>query len=281
MHKAFGLVVWTVPLALYSADALAWGLYTHVYFAQLLICSTPLADPRFRKAIQRFPELLLAGACLPDAALFNRFTSAPGLRSSHQWRIARRMLAEGTDDESRALAVGYASHLLADVIAHNYFVPEHEGRWFDCPVVTHAASEWAMDQHVAPQLRATPGALLAQHRGCLARQAARYLRCTERAAAGALWWLGHGERLLRGSGIPRTVRLCARGCDAAMARRFDHYISETSRCLAQIDRMIAGESPPWRAEPNRPHAVAIAPDETGAGTPLPRDLFEQVASRAS
>jgi hypothetical protein len=280
MRKAFGLLTWALPLAAYSADALAWGLYTHVYFAQLLIWAIPLADPCFRRAIQRFPELLLAGACLPDAALFNRFSGAPGLRSSHQWRIARRMLAEGPDDESRALAVGYASHLLADVIAHNYFVPEHERRWLDCPVVTHAASEWAMDHHVAPQLLATPGSLLARHRGCLARQTARFLRCTERAAAGALWWLGHGERLLRGSGIPRGMRGCAGAGDTDTARRFDHYISETARCLAQIDRVIAGESPPWRAEPSRPNPVVIAADENGAGALLPRDLF-QPAVRAS
>ena len=82
------------------------------------------------------------------------------------------------------------------------------------------------------------GTLLARHRACLARQAARFLRCSERAAAGALWWLGHGEQLLRGSGVPRTVRVCAGSGDAAMARRFDHYISETTRCLGQSDRRI-------------------------------------------
>ncbi len=28
---------WLIPLLLWSADAHAWGLYTHVYFAQLLL----------------------------------------------------------------------------------------------------------------------------------------------------------------------------------------------------------------------------------------------------
>lgn len=283
MRKAFGLLLWAVPLGIYSADALAWGLYTHVYFAQLLIWAIPLADARFRRAISRFPELLLAGACLPDTALFNRFASVPELRSSHQWSVARRMLADGFDDESRAVSLGYASHLLADVIAHNCFVPEHERLWFDCPVVTHAVSEWAMDEHVAPQLLATPGDLLRCHRACLARHAARYLRCTEKAAAGALWWLGHGERLLRATQVPRTVRLCARARDASMARRFDRYTSETARCLGQINRMIQGESPAWKAEPDRPLRTEVAPGPEGGadGPSLPRDLFEAAAARAS
>jgi hypothetical protein len=115
MQKLCTLLVWILPLAIHSGDALAWGLYTHVYFAQLLIWSIPLADPRFRRAVRQFPQLLLAGACLPDIALFNRQVGAPELRVTHQWQVARRMLADGQDDESRALAVGYASHLLAEL----------------------------------------------------------------------------------------------------------------------------------------------------------------------
>src|SRR5262245_31220316 len=279
MRKAYVLLVWAVPLGFYSADALAWGLYTHVYFAQLLIWAIPLADARFRHAIRRFPELLLAGACLPDTSLFTRFARVPELRSTHQWSIARRMLAHGQDDESRALAVGYASHLLVDVIAHNYFVPEHEKRWFDCPVVTHAASEWAMDAHVAPQLLATPGELLRRYRVRLARHAASYLKCTERAAAGALTWLDHGERFLRATGVPRTVRFAAGTCDASTRRRLDHYASETSRCLEQIDRVIAGEWPAWKAEPAR-RARTMGAFGRHNEVPLPRDLFRRAAGRA-
>src|SRR5262245_190824 len=113
MRKAFACLIWALPLAIYAGDALAWGLYTHVYFAQLLIFTIPLADGRFRHAIRRFPELLLAGACLPDTALFNRLARVPELRCTHQWSMARRMLAHSDDDEGRALSVGYASHLLA------------------------------------------------------------------------------------------------------------------------------------------------------------------------
>ena len=62
---------WFIPLLLWSADAHAWGLYTHVYFAQLLVWAVPLTDPRYRRAVKAFPRLVLAGACLPDLALLS------------------------------------------------------------------------------------------------------------------------------------------------------------------------------------------------------------------
>jgi zinc dependent phospholipase C len=266
MRKLRALIPWTLPLAIYSADALAWGLYTHVYFAQLLIWAIPLADPRFRRAVQRFPELLLAGACLPDTALMSRIAGAPELNTTHQWSGARRMLAGAEDDEALALAVGYASHLLTDIIAHNHFVPAHEGLWFDYPVLTHAACEWAMDAHVAPQLFALPGDLLTRYRSRLACHAAVFLRCPRRAAARALTCLGNGERFLRATCVPHAVRRGARALDKRTSRRFDYYAAETARRLTQINRLIAGDAPAWNPELDR--------SRDPRGRPLPRDLFQ-------
>jgi hypothetical protein len=266
-----------VPLALFSNDALAWGLYTHVYFAQLLIWVIPLADRRFRGAVQRLPELMLAGACLPDAALFSLCPGARALATTHQWSVVRRMLASASDDESRALTAGYASHLLADIIAHNHFVPAHERLWADYPVVTHAASEWAMDAHVARQLFVFPGDLLRRHGMRLARQAAAHFDCSVEAAARALRWLANGERLLRGSGVPRALRRGVAALDTRVSRRFDHYVSETARRLYQINRLIAGDMPAWNPQPEKPRAAGEAQPSLARGMThrllLPQDLF--------
>ena len=275
MAKLYVRVVWLLPLAIYAGDAAAWGLYTHVYFAQLLIWAIPLADPRFRRAIRRFPELLLAGACLPDTALFSRYAAAPELATTHQWSVARRVLAAGTDDESRALGAGYSSHLLTDVIAHNHFVPAHERLWFDYPVLTHAACEWAMDAHVGPQLFVFPGDLLRRHRARLAHHAAQWLGCNEAAARRALRWLGNGETVLRATRTPLAVQRCACAIDSRISRRFDYYISETARRLRQIDRLIAGDMPAWSPDPAPPSPSERALLVRGIQQPLPlpQDLF--------
>jgi len=277
MRNPLVLLAWTAPIAIYSSDALVWGLYTHVYFAQLLVWATPLADPRFRRAVRRFPELLLAGACLPDAALFSRCPGAQVLGTTHQWSAMQRMLATAGDDESLALAAGYASHLLADIIAHNHFVPEHERLWADYPVITHAVSEWAMDAHVAPQLFAFPAELLRRHGARLARQAAAQFDCSVEAAGRALRWLANGERLLRRSRVPHFLRRGVAALDTRIGRRFDRYVSETARRLCQINRLIAGEMPAWHAEPDRLRLAGTVDSSLvrrmTLGLALPRDLF--------
>lgn len=67
---------WTLalPLLAFVGDALAWGLQTHLFFAQHVLLLAPLADPAFRRAALRFPRRELAGivarrsACAEDTA---------------------------------------------------------------------------------------------------------------------------------------------------------------------------------------------------------------------
>jgi len=269
-------LAWLVPLALFSEDALAWGLCTHIYFTQLLIWAIPIADPRFRRAVARLPGLLLAGACLPDVSLFGRHIGAPGLNTTHQWSAAQRLLASARDDESRALALGYASHLLADIIAHNHFVPAHEQLWFDRPVMTHAAAEWAMDAYIAAHLFARPAELMRAHHARLGDYASAQFNCSGRAARRALAILGRGEALLRGSGLPHMLLKAARVMDPRVERRFRWYVNETAARLGQINRLIDGDAPVWRAELDEGAAARAQAPLLPAGVfarPLPQDFF--------
>ena len=160
--------LWSVPAVLFAGDALAWGLYTHVYFAQLLVWAVPLLDPALRRAVRRFPQRLMAGACLPDLALVGATARTRAFDASHRWESAHALLDAAHDDESRACAVGAMSHLWVDIIAHNHFVPAHEHLWWNVPMLTHAISEWAMDRHIARHLFRPQGA----GRGCKAAEAA-------------------------------------------------------------------------------------------------------------
>jgi len=271
--KLCARLAWLLPVALFSEDALAWGLCTHLYFSQLLIWAIPLADPRFRRAVARLPELVLAGACLPDVSLFGRHVNAPALGTTHQWSSARRMLDAAREDESRALALGYASHLLADIIAHNHFVPAHEQLWFDRPVVTHAASEWVMDAHIMPHLLARPADLMRRHQSRLADYAAEHLGCSRAAVRRALSCLKHGEALLRASRLPQALRAGARAADARLGRRLDWYVTETAARLGQINRLIEGDAPVWHPEIERPARAVPACAPGLLGAPLPQDFF--------
>lgn len=277
--------LWFLPLALTSADALAWGLDTHVYFAQLLLWAVPLADRRFARAAQAFPRLVLAGACLPDLSLVSGPARAPGLAATHGWPNAARLIAAAQSDAERALALGYAGHLLADVIAHNHFVPAHEHVWFDTPLLAHAVAEWTMDAYLRRHLFATPGQLLAGEAPRAGPFVDRSLGCRPGEAARAMGWLARGEGLLRGSRLPQALHAVARRADAQLQRRLDHYLRRTAERLRQIDRLLAGEQPWWAAEVSAPLARArlagCSPRVMLGRLALPQDFFQAPSTLAA
>lgn len=273
---------WWIPLLLWSADAQAWGLYTHVYFAQMLLWAVPLTDPRFRKAVSAYPRLVLAGACLPDLALWSERSWGEPFSTTHQWQRARKLLDDAKSDEEYALSLGFVSHLLVDVIAHNHFVPAHEKLWGNVPVLTHAACEWAMDMHIREQLFAEPGELMDAHRYELAEFVAQHFNCPQPIAARSIAMLAGAERLLRAS---RLSQLCHRGAqlfDSGMPRRFNYYLHQTGVRLAHIDRILTGEEPVWDANPHaddpaiRRRIELLRPRELRHRMPLPQDVFSEI-----
>lgn len=269
---------WSIPASLFAADALAWGLYTHVYFAQLLVWAVPLLDPSLRRAVRRFPQRLMAGACLPDLALVGATAGTGAFDASHRWDRAHALLAAADDDEARACAVGAISHLWVDIIAHNHFVPAHEHLWVNVPTLTHAVAEWAMDRHVARQLFRPPAALLRTD-DWLADYVARSFDCCPQTSRRALRQLAGAEALLRHSGLPTVLHGVGRVLDRRLAARFDYYVHEVTARLPQINRVLAGEMPAWMADcpppaQSRARIAAQAPERVACRLPLPVDLFE-------
>ncbi len=270
-------LLWLLPLLTTAADAWAWGLYTHVYFAQALVWLVPVAHPAFAAAARRFPRRVMAGACLPDLALVGPLLRHDAFDVSHDWSTAAEVLAAARSDEDRALALGFASHLLSDIYAHNHFVPAHEIVWADVPVATHAACEWALDHHVAPQLMATPRALLKSEQGAMAGWVAGRFGCRSATAYKAIGALAAADGLLRFSGLPQLAFHAGRLADPRTLRRFGHYLSHTTRHLGQMDRLIAGEAPRWLANPERHQAraeLAGMPSRLlRSRLPMPEDVF--------
>ena len=265
MHR-LRFLFWLPALMLTAENACAWGLYTHVWFAQSLLWLVPLADPRFRAAARKLPALVLAGACLPDLALVRGIARSEHLGDSHEWALAARQLEKAGslgDDRARALALGYASHLLTDIYAHNHFVPAHESVWADIPVATHACCEWALDHHVQGQLYATPALLLRREQPTIRAYLGEALDCPPDEADRLIATLSRAERCLRLSRLPAIAHATGRMADKRMLRRFNHYLDHTVRRLPQINALIAGERPEWEANPPRHLAHAAI-----AGQPL-------------
>ena len=234
---------WWCPLLLYSVDANAWGLFTHLYFAQSLIMSMPLLDPRLRSAIKKFPELLMAGACLPDLAVISK-----KFNSTHQWKQAERMLEIAQTEEEMAIAIGYASHLYIDVIAHNHFVPAHEALWKDESIVAHIASEWAMDAHIAKHIIHSPGQLLNRHLATISPLVANCFICSESQARNTLKQLAFADTLLRLVKLPQIINCVIRITDGDVNKTFGYYLIKTELALIDFNKALQGNHPAWEPE---------------------------------
>ena len=254
-----------LSLALFAPEALAWGLQTHLFYAQWALLALPLADPELRAAVRRLPRLVLAGACLPDLALAGKALGTPAFRRAHRWATLRRIAAAPRSDEERALAVGYASHLVVDVVAHQHFVPEHEARIARIEHVTHALAEWAMDDYLRQQVYVKVFDLLDEG---LAGFVAHQFRCEERLAARALRLLARADRALRASPVPRLCRALVRGFDRHLEARFESYARESTARLAGMEAALAGGYADWDG---------LDPERSGGDRGADRGAGEDIA----
>jgi hypothetical protein len=226
---------YAVPLALFAPDALAWGLQTHLFLAQAGLAVLPFADPSLRAAVARLPHLLLAGACLPDLFLAGRMLGTPAFARAHRWSTLRRIAAAPRSDEDRVLAAGYASHLVSDVVAHNFFVPEHEARLANVPHATHALAEWAMDHYLGPRAKVKELLSLPE----TAPFVARAFRCDPAVSRRALGVLSTADGWLRASPIPW---LCRKLVDTAP---FDRWMRRATATLHGMEAALTGARVDW------------------------------------
>jgi Zinc dependent phospholipase C len=223
-----------------AGDACAWGLLTHVYFAQYLLWGVVLLDPQFRRAVRKFPRLVLAGACLPDLAIVTHGSDNP-FAASHDWSMVARISGSNASDADRAIFAGYASHLMVDIIAHEDFVPLHENLWLEVPVLTHAAAELAVDAHISAKVCATPGQLLTEARASLIPYVAWRFGCHGAFAEKSLGRLAAGDNLLRRAMIPQACYRLSRWLDRPSRERFGSYVRHATARLVEINRLLRGD----------------------------------------
>jgi hypothetical protein len=74
-----------------------------------------------RELLQAHPRQYLYGSLSADIALGQRYVDYS--RHCHNWRIGFDILDQAGTPAMRSFALGYLSHLAADTIAHNVFVP--------------------------------------------------------------------------------------------------------------------------------------------------------------
>ncbi|SFL77937.1 Zinc dependent phospholipase C [Desulfomicrobium norvegicum] len=112
-------------LILLPGEALAWGPGVHMAIGNHVLTHLHLLAPAVAAVLTAHPEQFLYGCLSADIFIGKGSKFTPS--HSHNWDTGKALLRQAEDGKAQAYAYGYLSHLAADVIAHNYLVPNMLG----------------------------------------------------------------------------------------------------------------------------------------------------------
>ena len=110
-----------VALALVPTVAWAWTPGTHIVLGEAVLRSLHHLPGAVAELLSAFPYDFLYGSIAADTSMAKKYAEEG--RHCHSWRVGFQIHEEAGDDRLRAFGLGYLSHLAADVVAHNHFVP--------------------------------------------------------------------------------------------------------------------------------------------------------------
>jgi hypothetical protein len=124
--------------------AFAWGPAAHLDFGLFVLREAAMLAPVLRGLLLRNQEDYLYGCVAADIIVGKNF--AKTAYHCHTWPNGLRLLDAAGTDPLRALSYGFLSHLSADIVAHNYFVPYKTVESHGSPATRHTYWELRFDQ---------------------------------------------------------------------------------------------------------------------------------------
>lgn len=140
------LVYLFILFLLFPRDAFAWGPGTHLEIAHYVLANLGFVLPAIRKLIEKYPREYIYGSVSPDIIQGKKYA---GYRyHCHNWDIGMMIVDAAKTESEQSSAYGYLSHLAADTVAHNYFVPFKMMRSYSTRSLSHIYWEMRFDLYV-------------------------------------------------------------------------------------------------------------------------------------
>lgn len=108
-------------LLAFPGDAFAWGPGVHMAASRFVLANLDLLPSGVAALLSQFPQAFLYGSLSADFFVGKGTRVKPG--HSHNWASGSKLLAAADTPQLRSYALGYLTHLAADVVAHNFYVP--------------------------------------------------------------------------------------------------------------------------------------------------------------
>ncbi len=172
ISRIFYTIYFTLAwLLLLTGEAEAFGPITHVHLGCQILGGLSLLSPALARLLTEHASEYLYGNIAADVIIAKNLASTD--KHCHNWEVGFSVLEEAHTDSQRAFAWGYLSHLAADVVAHNYFVPWKLVHGFPSRATGHAYWEIRLDQKAPNQAWDLAQSLTRQqfheHNGLLSR----------------------------------------------------------------------------------------------------------------
>lgn len=130
-------------IILLPGAAHAWGPATHLEIAQAALDSANMLPAQVRVLLEGFPYDFLYGNIGADIVVGKNLVEE--LKHCHNWKIGFKLLRKAETGPQEAFAYGYLSHLAADTVAHNNYIPEMMIRSFSTRTLRHIYWEMRFD----------------------------------------------------------------------------------------------------------------------------------------
>ena len=118
---AVGLIVLGLVFLLDPPSLHAWTPGTHIFLGESVLANLSYLPAVTADLVRAFPFDFLYGNIAADSSIAKKY--APVGRHCHSWQVGKEIYDLARTDALRAFGLGYLTHLAADTVAHNYFVP--------------------------------------------------------------------------------------------------------------------------------------------------------------
>ncbi|CCH49008.1 zinc dependent phospholipase C family protein [Pseudodesulfovibrio piezophilus] len=119
--KICAILCLAVIAALIPHEALAWGPGVHLALGNSVLANLYSLPPLVAELLAQHRNAYLYGCLSADIFIGKGTNFKPG--HSHNWVTGFKLLKSAGDPRVMSYAYGYLTHLAADVVAHNYYVP--------------------------------------------------------------------------------------------------------------------------------------------------------------
>ncbi len=135
-----------VGIVAFPRSAWAWTPGTHVFLGEAILRNLSLIPGSIAELLAAFPADFLYGSIAADTSIAKKYAEVG--RHCHSWRVGLEIHDDARAPALRSFALGYLSHLAADVVAHNFYVPRQLAVTSSTAALGHSYWESRIDTHI-------------------------------------------------------------------------------------------------------------------------------------